>query len=401
MYARAVDLPGPEHDVLCDSRAVEQLAERVRQVGLCALDLEFVSEGRYVPELGLVQLAFREGSDQRVCAVDPQRADLGALFELLGGDQIQIVAHAARQDLSLLAARFGVRVRFLCDTQIAAAFAGLGEQIGYARLVRHQLGVELDKGPQWTDWSRRPLTPAQLRYALDDVRYLLPIWERLCRQLEKHDRLDWVREESQRLSLQAAERTPAAELYRHVGGWNGLKGAQLGALRALAAWREEEARRDNKPPSWILPDSALVELCRRQAASERDLKRARGIGAATARRYGVSILQAIAAGALRPPETPEQQIGLSARGQAWAGVVVGLIHARCQEADLPSRFAGSRGDAEDLVRFVEAGGDEKKVALLSGWRRSVVGEEALAWLRGESALAVDPSSTGGLRVVKI
>jgi ribonuclease D len=397
----SVDRGAPDQAVVTDTRKVEELAERVEESGVCALDLEFVSEARYVPELGLVQLAFGEGDSQYACAVDPARADLGALFRLLSSDRVRVVAHAARQDLSLLAARFDVRVRRLCDTQIAAAFAGLGEQIGYARLVRHLLGVELDKGPQWTDWTQRPLTAAQIRYALDDVRYLLPTWDKLVADLDKRGRVDWVREESERLSHQAAERTPANQVYRHVGGWNALKGAPLGSLRALAAWREEEARRLNKPPSWLLPDVALVDLCRRQAVSDRDLKRARGVGVATVRRYGEAIVAAIAAGASEPLEARGQQPTLSARGQAWVGVIVGLIQARCQAADLPARFAGSRSDAEDLVRYAETEMAADKVALLAGWRRAVVGEEALSWLRGEIALAVDGTSTGGLRAIDI
>ena len=389
--------PSPTEQLVRESPAVLELAAGAKRSGSFALDLEFVSEARYIPELALVQIAYRDGEELIACAIDPFEADIAPFLELVADPNVTTVAHAARQDLALLAARFDVVGRGVVDTQIAAAFAGLGDQIGYARLVRHLCKATIDKGSQWTDWNRRPLSDKQLRYAVDDVRYLLPAWEKLCEQLEQRDRHSWVREESDRLCEIAATRRTPEEAYRSVGGWNALKAQSLGSLRALAAWREREALSSNKPPSWVLPDGAMVDLCRRQASTERELRRARGVGGATVKSYGADILAAIVDGA----EAPYEQVAaekpqLSELGQAYAQVILGILQAVCLNAGLPPRSAGSRADVEDLVRYVETGQGEEDVVLLRGWRHELVGRQALAWLRGECTLRTQSDKSPGI-----
>ncbi|HTE56922.1 MAG TPA: HRDC domain-containing protein [Kofleriaceae bacterium] len=397
--------------LLDDAAGVEELAAAIRQAGAFAVDLEFVSEDRYVPELALVQVAWGDPAAPEVAAVDPLAVEPRALFDLIADPSVEVVAHAARQDLGLLITTYGVTARGFVDTQIAASFAGMADQIGYARLVQHLFGVTLDKGPQHTDWRRRPLSERQVRYALDDVRHLLPAWHGLRRRLEERGRMSWAREESQRLAESVVQRRPPEELYRQVGGWTALKGPALSVLRELAAWREREALGSNTPPSWILTDPALIELSRRAPRAVEELQRVRGLTAAAARRHGEAILAAVAAAGGRAVAV-EAARQLGARGQAQAAMVGAILQASCGEADVPVRLVGGRGDAEALVAWIEAHpageapaapttGGEPLPALLEGWRFEVAGRPALAWLRGETALAADPSAPGGLRSIDL
>jgi ribonuclease D len=390
-----------------EATGVSDIAAAIERAGMFAIDLEFVSEDRYVPELALVQVAWGDAASPEVAAVDPLAVDPRALFDLVADPAIEVVAHAARQDLGLLNTTYGVTARGFIDTQIAASFAGMPDQIGYARLVNQLFGLSIDKGSQHTDWRRRPLSDRQLRYALDDVRHLLAAWDVLRGRLEQRGRLSWAREESQRLAESEALRRPPDEIYRQIGGWTGLKGPTLSILRELAAWREREALSSNTPPSWILPDPALVELARRAPTQASELGRVRGVTATTARRHGEAIVVAVAAASGRAVAV-EAARPLSPRGQAQAAMIAAIVQSRCGEADVPVRLVGGRGDAEALVAWWETSGGEAVTPgpgatpmLLEGWRNEVAGRHAIAWLRGETALAADPRAPGGLRTIEL
>jgi len=382
---------------------VAEIAEAIARAGKFAIDLEFVSEDRYVPELALVQVAWGEPGAPQVAAIDPLAVDPAPLFELVADPAVEVVAHAARQDLGLLVTSYSVTARGFVDTQIAASFAGLPDQIGYGRMVQHLFGVALDKGSQHTDWRRRPLSERQLRYALDDVRHLLAAWEALRGRLDARGRLSWAREESQRLAESVAQRRPPDEIYRQIGGWVALKGPSLAVLRELAAWREREALSSNTPPSWILPDAALIEVARRGPRSAAELARVRGVTPTAARRSGDAILAAVA-GASGRAVAVEAARPLSPRGQAQAAIVTAIVQSRCGEADVPARLVGGRSEAEALVAWIETGGPEgpgPAPLLLEGWRHEVAGSHAIAWLRGETALAADSQAPGGVRTLEI
>ena len=385
--------------IIASDEQVVEVVRRAREAEFVAVDLEFVSESRYVPELALIQLGFPSGADVEVAGVDPLAASIDPILELLSDPDICFVAHAAKQDLSLLAYRYGLEAKGLMDTQIAAAFAGMGEQIGYGKLVAKTLGVTLDKGAQWTDWLERPLSDKQVRYALDDVRYLCPAWQSLKKQLGQQGRLGWVKEESDNLCLSVAKRREPEDVYKTIGGGNSLKGPQLGAFRELAAWREREALAKNKPPSWILTDSAMVDVARRKVKKERDLKRVRGIGEGTVSKYGGAIMVALQKGAETPiSEKNRPPAQLTAEGQARAFVVLGLVHARAIELGLPPRFLGSRGGVEHLVRFSEGNAERADVGLLNGWRAELVGDDAVALLEGTANLSLRADVAGGMVV---
>jgi ribonuclease D len=374
---------------------VVEIAGAITAHGRMAFDIEFVSEGRMIPELSLIQVAWGDDEDPEVALLDYLalgRAGLEPLFALLGRDDIETVAHAARQDLGLLSLRYDVVVNALWDTQIAAAFAGMSDQIGYAKLVHQLLGIKLDKSQQFTAWLDRPLHDRQLRYAAEDVRYLPRVWAMLRDQLGQRGRLAWVGEESARLTRSVGPLPPPEQAFREVKGWRALRAPAQASLQALAAWRIKQAVADNRPLSWILPDRAMIDLCREGATSARDLRAVRGVGEGIARRHGPAILAAIAAGAAHAPPDIDESPGLelSARAQIWASVITSLIQARCLSAAIPARFLSVRDDVDALASWFDRGdfATEPDIQLLQGWRRELVGDAALAWLRGDAIIAV-------------
>ncbi|HEU5059834.1 MAG TPA: HRDC domain-containing protein [Kofleriaceae bacterium] len=385
--------------VVDDAARVADIAGEIARTGAFAFDLEFVSEDRYVPELALLQLAWGDPAAPLLALVDPLAVDATPLLALVADPAIEVVAHAARQDLGLLATVHGLTASRLIDTQIASAFAGLADQIGYARMVQKLFGVTIDKGHQHTDWKRRPLSDAQLRYALDDVRHVLAAWRDLGARLAPLGRVDWVREESDRLARGAAQRRAPDDAYRAVGGWAALRPAPLAALRELAAWREREALGSNTPPSWIATDPVLLEIARRAPANLRDLGRVRGVQSGLVRKHGEAVLAALgrAAGQTLAVDAPPP---LAGRGQAQAAMVAAIVQARASEADVPARMVAARADAEALVAAFEATGAGAG-PLAEGWRHELAGRDALAWLRGEVALAADPDAAGGVRLLPL
>ena len=238
-------LPTP----VTDAVEVAAIAAEIERHGWFALDLEFMTEGRYVAELSLVQVGWGDDYDTpHVAAIDPLNVDARPVIDLVARDEVEVIIHSAQADLALIGAAFGVRATRVFDTQIAAAFLGMGEQIGYGAMVERLAGVHLDKGAQYTEWSRRPLSADQLRYALDDVRYLPAIWQRLAQDLEGRGRAGWVQEECDVLADTWAERTPPDEMYRRVRGWNTLKRLLL-APRRDGASRRRCARTARHPGS--------------------------------------------------------------------------------------------------------------------------------------------------------
>jgi ribonuclease D len=397
IFASASEYPVTElsqHELIRDASAIVEIGKRIAASGQFAMDLEFMSADRYIPDLALVQLAWQEEGELQMVLVEGVDTELGPIFEQVESDSVLLLAHGAKQDLSLLSMRYGVRAGAFMDTQIAAAFAGIAEQIGYANLVDALLGKRLDKGSQFTDWMRRPLSEKQLRYALDDVRYLGPVWEELRARLDRHQRRPWAEEESGVMAASAADRRPASDAYKSIGGAASLKGPSLGALQALAAWRDDVAVSDNIPPSWIIADGPAVEACRRKTRSEQDLKKLRGIGTSTVKKYGERILEAISRGRSNTVDVPPKKTSLPPIGQAQAAVVTAMVTGRATDIGVAPRAIATKSDAEALVRHAQ--GESVECKLLQGWRGEVVGTLAMRWLQGDATVIADPKL--GVRV---
>ncbi len=386
--------------LVTDPSEVASIAAEIARGGWFALDIEFMTEGRYVAELSLIQVGWGDFDRPDVAAIDPLNVDARPVVDLVEDESIDVVLHSAQADLALLAQCFGIRGRRIFDTQIAAGFAGLGDQVGYASLVERTRGIQLDKGAQFTEWSQRPLTDEQIRYALDDVRYLPGAWQQLLERLEEAGRIDWVADECERLAETWAERTPPEEMYRRIRGWSGLKRRSQGALRALAAWRELESLRANRPPSWLMNDRTMFEIARKPPTGEQDLRQVRGLGEGTVQRFGQQILAAVRAGVDDPPPPEPKPPQIPQLGQAWPAVLTGIVQARCREAGIASRFVATRRDIDDLIAWwlTSDSTEEPDLPLLQGWRRRLAGQDVLDWLRGDTAVVVDPTSEAGVRI---
>ena len=348
--------------------AVTHLAARLATQTSIGLDTEFLRERTYRAELCLLQVS---AADDAVC-IDPIAVtELGALAGPLTADSVVKVMHASRQDLEVLLPPVGL-VRPVFDTQIAAALAGFAAQIGYAELARRLLGVELPKAHTRTDWSRRPLSPEQIEYALDDVRHLVPLKLILEERLEKLGRLSWLAEELAGLADARALATDPEEAWRRVKGLRGLDPARERLARGLAAWRERRAIERNRPRGWILDDAALREVIVRVPRSRAALEAIPDMPAAVVRHCGEELLECVAAANV---QDPPPALDLRQRPDPVKSALVKKLGAVNQavatELGVNPEVLATRRDLERLAD----GGQE--IAALRGWRRAVIGEKLL------------------------
>ena len=243
--------------------ALERLVGVLATTSIAAVDTEFVREKTYYPQLCLIQI----GTGEQVACVDClAQLDLEPLYARLFDPSFTWVLHSARQDLEVIFQRAGRMPPRLIDTQVAAAFTGYPPQIGLEGLLKRELGVELGESFARTDWSRRPLPDAPLRYALDDVRYLLPAWQRVDAELDRLGRREWLREDCERMLAEQPVADTTA-VWSRLKGVHGLPFASQCAALALVRWREAAAQRSDRPRRWLLADEVLIEIA---AALPRD-----------------------------------------------------------------------------------------------------------------------------------
>lgn len=370
------------------SDQVAHIAERAREAGRIGLDTEFMGEGRYQPLLCLVQIALPDGE---IFLLDPveDEFDPSPLAEILGDPEIEIVLHAARQDVGLLRRDWGEPVRNVFDTQIAAGFAGLRAQMGYDALLRATTGKHVQKGASFTRWDKRPLTSEQLSYARGDVEDLLAVADELQRRLSASGRLEWAREEC-RYYEDVDDRRDPDVLFGRLPKLGSLDPQQRAVAYELILWREAAAKSADRPPSTVLMDATLVELAKRRPSTKDKLSQVRGIGEATLHRRGQSLIDAIARGTEREPI--EMETSKTPRGDSSDAPLVALAEAlvrtRAKEAGVAYELLATKSD---LQRIVGAAGDPDaaaQVRTLNGWRREVVGDELLDLLAGGRTLRV-------------
>ena len=226
-------------------QALTQLCKQLQHSPWFALDTEFIREKTFYPRLCLLQVA----NTQHLACIDVLALnDLSPLLDILYDPASTKVLHSAHQDLEIFYHLRGALPTPIFDTQLAATLLGLGEQIGYAALVKTLLKIDLDKSQTRTDWSCRPLDPAQLSYAADDVRYLGQIYQQQRQELEQRQRLDWLTEDFTALCDPARYRVDVDQAWQRIKGQQRLRGVQLAVLRTLAAWREQRASSLDRPP---------------------------------------------------------------------------------------------------------------------------------------------------------
>jgi len=356
--------------MITDREGLEELAQRLKVAPAIALDTEFLRERTYRAELCLLQIADAQGA---LC-VDPLAVpDLAALHAVLGGAGVKVL-HACRQDIEVLLPTAGF-VTPVFDTQIAAALVGMPAQIGYAELVRRVTGRELSKAHTRTDWSRRPLSPEQLDYALDDVRYLLPIREHLVLELTRLGRMPWLEQELAELEDPADYAVDPQQAWLRIRAFKGLDPDRSRLAQTLAAWRERRADERNRPRGWILDDAVLRDIVVRVPRNLEELSGLADMQPAFIKHNGAELLALI-----ESAQMPQGLPRVNSRGApdpqktALVKKLSALHQAVATEYNLPPEILATRRDLEQLADGQRDG------AVMSGWRREVIGERLLAAL---------------------
>lgn len=359
-----------EIDYVADPASARSLAERLAGHGHVCVDTEFVREKTYSPLPCLMQVA----AGGRIAVVDLLEVGLdGALGEFLFDPGITKVLHAARQDLELFYLVTGRVPAPLFDTQVAGALTGLPEQCGYSNAVEKILGVQLGKSHARTDWSRRPLSPAQIHYAADDVRYLEPLYQALHERLAALGRADWPTADLEALTDPGLYTPDPDNAWLRVKGFRQLQGVALARLQALAAWREREAVARDRPRKWIVGDESLLWLAERNPLDIGELADCPGLPPAVLRRRGPALLQVLAevekdVDPVQPVDlfrpSPEENRLLTRLGR--------LVDRTARELGVAGPSLATRAELRKLV----AGA--RDLPVLQGWRRDVLGEALLA-----------------------
>lgn len=347
----------------------EALAREWAGIGQLAVDTEFVRESTFSAQLCLMQVS----DGERVACLDMLAlGGPGPFRDLLVDPAVRKVFHSARQDLEVLNEHLGTVPGPVWDTQVAAAMLGYPDQVGYTQLAGTELGVTLPKDHARTDWSRRPLSDEQLCYAAADVLWLLPLAERLEHELDRLGRRAWASDESATLCDPGLYAFDAAGAWRRVKGAGQLDGPALARVAALAAWREEEARRCNRPRRWILKDEMLVALAEHEPDSAAGPGQLEALPPTIQRRHGETLWALLReAGQTEPPAKP-----LPSRLEPAQDRLARRVMARLRDLAAQHRVSApllaTRRDIEALVL------GRRDLPLLQGWRRHLAGEELLA-----------------------
>jgi ribonuclease D len=282
------------------------------------------------------------------------------------------VLHAAYQDLEIFAHAMREVPGPVFDTQLAAGLLGHAPQIGFGDLVREVLGVDLEKGHARTDWTRRPLSEAQLQYARDDVRYLLPLADALAERLDKAGRTDWFAEDArvaEDLSLYVQDPSTA---WQRLKWARSLAGAKAAATQRIAAWREERALRLDRPRGWILSDAAIAELIERMPKSLHDLGKLAELPPAVRSKFGAELIDMIRAPEDSAGTQPRDTARLAPEQMALVQRLGDEVKAIARDLAISPEVLATQKDLRDLVR------GERTLRLLTGWRRRACGEALLA-----------------------
>ncbi|MEQ8899296.1 MAG: ribonuclease D [Roseovarius sp.] len=373
------------------TEALADFCARAADCDYVTVDTEFLRERSYYSKLCLMQLALPTRGEDDAVLVDPIAGELSLepLYELFRDTSVVKVFHAARQDLEIFHVDAGVIPEPLFDTQVAAMVCGFGEQVGYETLVRRIAKQPLDKTSRFTDWSRRPLTEAQMTYALADVTHLRDIYEYLATKLAETGREKWVAEEMEIL------KDPETYIIRPEDAWKRVKtrnasGRFLAIVRELARFREEYAQSRNVPRSRVYKDDALVELASTKPGSLNELSRSRLL-LREARKGDIAdgILAAVKAGL----DTPNDEVPQPDRSReklqvnpALADLLRVLLKAKTEEFGVASKLIASAADLDAIS------GGERDMPALKGWRNEVFGRDAMRLCEGKVALAAKGKS---------
>ncbi|WP_287460208.1 ribonuclease D [Sphingomonas sp.] len=374
------------HPLITDNATLANLCARLANAPFVCVDTEFMRESTYWPELCLIQIADTE----EAAAIDPKAPglDLSPLLDLLvDNEEVLKVFHAGGQDLEIIDNLTGKTPHPLFDTQVAAMALGQGEQIGYSNLVDSWLGIQIDKGARFTDWSRRPLDQRQVDYAIGDVTHLSKIFPRMLERLKKTGRGAWLDQEMERLADPANYANDPELAWKRVR-ISGRKPDVLGRLKAIARWREMEARAKDLPRGRIVKDETLADLAGHPPKKQPDLARVRGLSATWAandigKRLMTAIAEAQPMSASEMPPRDDRKPGLGKEGALVADLLKLLLKIRARDIDVAPRLLARGEELEAL-----AAGQREGLAILTGWRYDQFGHDALDLVEGRLGFAV-------------
>ncbi len=386
----------------------EQLVTHPAQLAAClahladmpliGFDTEFVGEDAYRPELCLVQVSTAE----QLFVIDPfECGPLDEFWQILLDPERTVIVHAGREDVRMCYFQAGSAPPNVFDVQIAAGLVGMTYPIGYAGLVHDLLHQRMQKGETLTDWRKRPLTPAQVRYAYDDVRYLLPAHRKLTERLKRYKRLEWAEEEFATAVRKAVADDVTVERWRKIKGIGALDRRALAVAREVYGWRDKFAEKLNRPPRFLMRDDLLIEIARRAPTKADELHAVRGLP----RGQEEAILEAIRrAKALPTEECPEPETrDNDTSNVVLLGNLLNVVLADFAGRNrLAANLVSSGADLKAIVRSRAAGEPLPDVALCRGWRAKAVLPELLAILSGDTAIRVaDPKAAEPLELVEL
>ncbi|MBC8142721.1 MAG: ribonuclease D [Armatimonadetes bacterium] len=385
--------PATDSLYVSDFASLEALAKRLEPALAAdprlAFDTEFIRERTYKPVLEIVQVATSDGF-VAIVDVPALGGEWGILHSLFLDTGVEKILHAGGQDMEILTMVLGETPAPVFDTQVAAAFAGYSLQTGYGALVQAVLQVRLAKDEGFADWSRRPLTPAMREYAENDVRYLHALHDKLTELLARRGRTAWATEQMNRSLLAGTTELPPTELWRKVGGKNVLDRRGLAVLRELAAWRDAEAMRRDKPRRSVVKDDFLIEIARRAASDTASILGLRSAPQNLGEKNAQTIAEVVKRGVAIPsddrPETESAQ-PLDEQGAVLQEMLNTVVRLRATEENLPPSLLASGDDLRTLA--AERGSPDFDGALFRGWRGELVGEPLRALLEGRLSIGYD------------
>lgn len=374
------------HDIIVDPDGLTQLCDRLTGAGQFAFDTEFVGEDGFQPEVCLVQVAFDSG----VALIDPliEQLDLRPFWELVADENIEKIVHAGMEDLAICWNQYQLAPAKIFDVQLAAGLVGMSYPMNLLRLARETAGVALRKSQSLTDWRKRPLTPVQIQYGIDDVLHLPKIHDRICEKLETLGRTSWAEQELEKFHQPETYQKDGRKRLRKLKGVGSLPRRGLAIAEALLDARDELARQYDRPRGAVLKDYLLMELVQRGWTDVQKIKTLRGLNLndAAIRRLAEAVEQAKALPLEACPEplggspdTPEEEVA--------AVLIQAVLRDYCAQNQLAySLLATSRHIQATVRAFLRGEKDPASTPLMSGWRGQTIGKLVEGLLTGKSSV---------------
>lgn len=372
-----------DYELITTDQALANFCTCIANAPYCAIDTEFVREKTYYPLFALLQIA----TEQHIACIDPLAIqDFSPLIGLLRTPELVKVFHAPSQDLDILYQQFGILPTPVFDTQLAAAVLGFPHQISYAELVLKITSVCLPKKYTRANWYRRPLSDAELNYAINDVRYLLPVYRRLKQALDDKHRSSWIKQDLVDMSKPSNYQIDMDCLWLKLKDRQKLNGVEKQIAQQLCIWREKTAQQQNRPRRWITSDDCIINIARKKPADREALTSMQGMNDKILDKYGYTWLEIVSeARQTDPSYWPQQKppIILSVQQQALGDCLMALCRIIAEDHDIALAALATRKDIDKLIL------NRKTSRLAQGWHFQIAGQKLLDFIHAQSWLGVD------------